>query len=36
MKFNNLNQISTKDNRRRRRRRRRSSHIKRGGRNKDV
>jgi hypothetical protein len=36
MKFNNLNQISTKDNRRRRRRRRRRRHIKRGGRNKDV
>jgi hypothetical protein len=34
MKFNNLNQISTKENSRRRRRRR--SHIKRGGRNKGV
>jgi hypothetical protein len=35
MKFNNLNQISTKENSSRRRRRRRS-HIKRGGRNKGV
>jgi hypothetical protein len=33
MKFNNPNQISTKDNTRRRRNR---SHIKRGGRNKGV
>jgi hypothetical protein len=36
MKFNNLNQISTKENSSRRRRRRRRSHIKRGGRNKGV